>query len=1114
MKLSKRPLFPVILVVFAAMTILFSSALSSANPVERSLAQQGTSTATATPFPMLNAFLDEVPFPRVYVFDHASGPCITNVGLYEEKARYANVVELHFRQGLSKNSTTPTPDNNYMDYNPTLLDLDGDGVCYNGQSTPDPEDVRVVDWLEDQWAQMPANAHGVSVPHYQIAFLPVWYFDASGVGGPGRVHRQQIDDCDHTYAYHDPTVTPTPQTSADSYLKTPYPWALHAAPTGTAHDDRGKEVVWVGHATLPLANVYVGTPVVTPPVDIRCPSYTTKFTAETPTPQSFVEWAPKWLEARVGQTRLHDDPTSYNPWDGVRIDSQSNLHGWLDLPVDYDLDEIGDQKTDGQGNYVGGDDTRGYHYTNRLYREGVHRILTELYQNHTGQWLMGGNDAWHPDGSSPDDPSGFGLMPNMHFTIAENWTEQWGSSDSNGKQIFHFEGWPDPNVKRNEPHDWTSANFSDWVRIWDTWTHKGNGRKGFVILSKCDDPLENKCNGLEAGSLDDNEYGWDDMHREFRFSLAAALMLDAYHAFTGAGYHMTPYWYDEYAVIWDDSKAQAARTNDEKAKGIGWLGFPISDPLGVNGSGEITNTSLCQANANHTVDQYTAWVRYFEHGVAILNPSGKEITVHLNNEYTYQRIRCSKYGTPTPAVDGEVDCVVNNGEDISGSDPQITVSAHNGIILYSDTSSENTFYIPIAKSEDDVFYLEKCQMANDDRGNLVNQYVAKEEDKFAPTISVYGGGWYICREQRSGMVTFYFNDTEKQKILSRGIASAYLHVFIPSPTPTPSPTPGGGSGGPPTPSASGPDEPSVWFSVETTKTTTSTATPPPTAIWHDWQLGNHHIGYEWHRSPALTELVETSARQSNWNNAVKLHMDPYSGGSELVFETFDAKSDHSTAPFLEVHLKPIQAVTPCVVEPTPSVYQATYQHGVNGYYGGEDTFIVTTDWEPPTTHDTHPALYIRVNYPNEQIYSSLIRFNNATLPAGAEIVKAQLDMFYAGQSVNGGDLTAYVAYTKEPWKASETTWVNFQTSLYWNATGVKGVDDRDPHVYVLPVNYQQVGNWLSFDVTQVVKDTSGDDYDFFFYGSFDGVNKNIYFHSNDYWKASERPKLTIWYRMP
>ena len=490
---------------------------------------------------------------------------------------------------------------------------------------------------------MHANAQGVSVPHYQLAFIPVWYTYDADVYGPHRAHRNQIDDCDENFAYRpNLTITPTPITPPDAYLKE-RAWALHAAYNGNnAARFRGKEVIWHGGADLALVNVYTGTPKA-PSATIQCEAFITKHTTETPTPQSFVEWAPKWLEARVGQTQLHDDPTSYNPWDGVRIDSPGNIFKTMPEIVDYNLDGDADIKSDINGNYIGYENADGRKYLDRVYREGVHAIFTRLYQNHAGLWLMGGNDAWHPDGSSPDDSSGFGELSNMHFTIAENWTKRWGSDG-----VFEFMRWPDPNTGAYYDKGMT---FETVVRIWDTWTHHGNGRKGFVILSKCDDPLENKCNGLEAGNLNDNEYGWADMHREFRFSLAAALMLDAYHAFTGEGYHMAPYWYDEYAVFWDGSKAQAARTNDEKAKGIGWLGFPVSDPLGLVHIGnqvyavpDYNPTNLCKAldntrsGQNPNVEDFNAWIRYFEHGVAILNPSSDDMTVALDPNTTYYSV--------------------------------------------------------------------------------------------------------------------------------------------------------------------------------------------------------------------------------------------------------------------------------------------------------------------------------------------------------------------------------------------------------------------------------------------------------------------------------------------
>ncbi len=1075
MNVIRQRMLMVIMLVALAGILLHVTARSSDLAVARN---QAATPPTATTQPKLKEFLDEAPFPRIYAFYHNATSCVSGgqKAYFVDQMKYVNVAELHYQLGGAKTESS------WWRYRYSKIDVNDNGNC------DDPDDMRVVDWLEKQWRDMPANAHGVSIPHYQLAFLPLWYFKEDDASGFDVMHRRTIDDCDAAYTFiPTPTPTPTnatPPTPGGPPTSTPVPtatpdadylekqvWALHAATNGDV-------MRWRDGANLALINVYAGTPIATSVV-IRCDTRITEglIPAETPAPRTYHEWMPLWVDARIGETQLDNDPNEINPWDGIRIDSQANLFSWA-RQADFDLDGHLDVRKLENGGYFDEDTAFGRHYLDDLYQQGVDKLFQNIYQYHPGEWLMGGNDAWHPNGSSPDDPSGFGELPNMHFTIAENWTKDWGS---NGQ--YHFMRWPNPDDGGYS----SNVTFSKAVRIWDNWAHHGNGRKGYVILSKCDDAA-NDCLSLPS-QTDETTYGWDDMHREFRFSLAAALMLDAYHAFTGAGYDMTPYWYDEYAVIWDDSKAQAARTNDEKAKGIGWLGYPISAPLEVDSSGHVTGVNLCSAidgwrkatptptpapGETPTPKPATAWIRYFEHGVAILNPSSNDITVELDPNTTYYRIQCSSGGGST--VNAEVDCHTNNGQPVDNH--QVTVEAHDGLLLYGEANQ--TDKIAISASQYDIQYWEGPELLIDDRGEQTWQW-GNRTDETSPTISIANDE---LREVVSGRLIFHINDPDLQMDIKNGdIVDAFLSLRTDANL----------------------NDASMWLIAQ--KSAEDAEENFQKILWIDPNLQ----GQGWHRSPSLREALIELADQSGWNGHVEFFLVPTAFNHQLVFDAYDKAV--TNAPTLVILRKKVRS-TPCVTENTTGPYQATYQHGVNGYYGGEDTYIVTTDWEPPTIHDTHPALYIRVNYPNEQIYSSLIRFNNATLPAGAEIVKAQLDMFYAGQSVNGGDLTAYVAYTKEPWKASETTWVNFQTSLYWNATGVKGVDDRDPHVYVLPVNYQQVGNWLSFNVTQVVKDTPGDDYDFFFYGSFDGVNKNIYFHSNDYWKASERPKLTIWYRMP
>ena len=136
---SPKRIFLIISTCLTLVTIvnlLFSKFISATSPLTPSL-RQASSTITATPFPLLTEMLDQAPFPRTYFMYHAAGSCITNLQVIQEIMRYGNIVELHFRQGLSKNvSHADSRSDDFKDFNPTLLDLGGTpGSCYNSLST-------------------------------------------------------------------------------------------------------------------------------------------------------------------------------------------------------------------------------------------------------------------------------------------------------------------------------------------------------------------------------------------------------------------------------------------------------------------------------------------------------------------------------------------------------------------------------------------------------------------------------------------------------------------------------------------------------------------------------------------------------------------------------------------------------------------------------------------------------------------------------------------------------------------------------------------------------------------------------------------------------------------
>ncbi len=184
------------------------------------------------------------------------------------------------------------------------------------------------------------------------------------------------------------------------------------------------------------------------------------------------------------------------------------------------------------------------------------------------------------------------------------------------------------------------------------------------------------------------------------------------------------------------------------------------------------------------------------------------------------------------------------------------------------------------------------------------------------------------------------------------------------------------------------------------------------------------------------------------------------------------------------------------------------QQGVDSYQGGQDTYIVTTTWETPTPHGSHPNLYVRTNNTDGEVMSSLLGFDDPALPLSASLDDADLAVYFLGQSVNGGTTTVHVAGLKPDWEASTATWLQSKAGASWQAAGAKGANDRTVPGVSRLVDYTEVGTWLVFDVTSLVKEGYTE---FILYGEHQGVNKAIYFSSNDYWDTSKHPQLTIRY---
>ncbi|MCX6780154.1 MAG: hypothetical protein NT034_03175 [Candidatus Magasanikbacteria bacterium] len=119
-------------------------------------------------------------------------------------------------------------------------------------------------------------------------------------------------------------------------------------------------------------------------------------------------------------------------------------------------------------------------------------------------------------------------------------------------------------------------------------------------------------------------------YRRMRFGFASSLMLDnVYFSFDyGDRDHNQIWWYDEY--------------------GVG-LGNSVAAPMSQNGQ--------IQFNASDI------WRHDYEHGIALVNPSGQNQTIDLGNEYE--------------KIIGKQDPFTNNGEITSN----VTIPAHDGLIM-------------------------------------------------------------------------------------------------------------------------------------------------------------------------------------------------------------------------------------------------------------------------------------------------------------------------------------------------------------------------------------------------------------------------------------------------
>jgi hypothetical protein len=139
----------------------------------------------------------------------------------------------------------------------------------------------------------------------------------------------------------------------------------------------------------------------------------------------------------------------------------------------------------------------------------------------------------------------------------------------------------------------------------------------------------------------------------------------------------------------------------------------------------------------------------------------------------------------------------------------------------------------------------------------------------------------------------------------------------------------------------------------------------------------------------------------------------------------------------------------------------TLQHGINGYLGGQDTYIDADS--PNSTYYSQTSWAVGW----KQKHAALLWFDLSPIPAGEVVTRATLQFYATGWSGAGITLGAYAI--SRTVTLSESTWNQAQSGNLWGTPGCNNTaTDRrsDPESTLTTAD---LGRWYSLDVTSLVR---------------------------------------------
>ncbi|MCD6518678.1 MAG: DNRLRE domain-containing protein [Anaerolineae bacterium] len=147
---------------------------------------------------------------------------------------------------------------------------------------------------------------------------------------------------------------------------------------------------------------------------------------------------------------------------------------------------------------------------------------------------------------------------------------------------------------------------------------------------------------------------------------------------------------------------------------------------------------------------------------------------------------------------------------------------------------------------------------------------------------------------------------------------------------------------------------------------------------------------------------------------------------------------------------------------TPGGSELILQQGYLGYSGVRDTYI--SQWQPTTNYGGNVTMIVRQG----DIRSSLVWFDLSSVPAGATILEARLELYAVSRS-NAGALTIDVYQVLRPWAEGQATWEQATSSTAW---GLPGCNDPGTDLAGTPVAttiVDTIDSWHRWDITSLVQ---------------------------------------------